>query len=70
MMLMGLWESRCCWGEYGDLILCFIMRELGEEDVGERGSPSHIRPTCNLIENGDILCIWAQPHGHRLRRTE
>ena len=25
-------------GELGELILCFIMRELGEEGVGERGS--------------------------------
>ena len=31
--------------ERGDLITCFIVGELGEGDIKERGVLSHIRPT-------------------------
>ena len=32
-------------GELGDFILCFTVRELGEGDVKQRGALSYIRPT-------------------------
>ena len=60
MLLGGIWGSHSM----------FYYERIRRRRRWRKGSPSHIRPTCNLIENGDILCIWAQPHGHRLRRTE
>ena len=33
-----------------NLFLCFIMRELGEDDCEKGGVLSHLRPTCNIID--------------------
>ena len=37
-------------GELGDLILCFIVGELGEGDVREMGSLVSYKTNCNLID--------------------
>ena len=45
--------------EYGDLILCVTVREIGEDDVRENKSLVSYNTNCNLIE--EILVIWVHP---------
>ena len=39
------------------LILCFIMRKLGNEGFREKGSLFLYKTNCNLIENNETLFI-------------
>ena len=61
--LDGFWKRE-------NLILCFTMRELGDEGGREKGSLVSYKTNCNLlIENSEILLISTQPRGCRLGQT-